>query len=317
VRREKKRVNYYPFGLKHQGYNNVINGSHHPYGFGGKEEQDELGLGWVDITARNYDPALGRWMNLDPLAEDMRRHSPYNYAFDNPVYFQDPDGMKPFGSTNPVKKLLKRAAKNIGRSGRQARLRALANDPKLGSADRGWFKNEMRRIKNKGRGAIRMPGNSRNSKGPGKVLAHERGREADKGFSFKHANMQDTDLHKLQHKYDNNGKKNKIRPVLNGATALAVAGTSSSNAENGSMETVNNDTNNNQTSEDWTDTFAKKAVSIGAEVTNFVENIGTSIFGNDSELGKSLNELNPINLGLSDIFKTSDELLNDEKKTEN
>lgn len=87
--------NYYPFGLKHKGYNNAQNGRDHKYGFGNKEEQDELGLGWIDITARNYDASLGRWMNLDPLAELMRRHSPYNYAFDNPVYFIDPDGNLP------------------------------------------------------------------------------------------------------------------------------------------------------------------------------------------------------------------------------
>ncbi|AYN04566.1 RHS repeat domain-containing protein [Flavobacterium sp. 140616W15] len=90
--------NYYPFSLSHKGYNGVIVGIDNKYKYNGKELQDEtIGgnqLNLYDYGARNYDPALGRWMNIDPLAEKSRRFNPYTYALDNPVYFIDPDGME-------------------------------------------------------------------------------------------------------------------------------------------------------------------------------------------------------------------------------
>lgn len=71
-----------------------FNGGDYRYGFNGKENDNEIkGEGnSVDFGARMYDPRLGRWQALDPLASKYPNQSPYNFVANSPIVFVDPDG---------------------------------------------------------------------------------------------------------------------------------------------------------------------------------------------------------------------------------
>jgi RHS repeat-associated protein len=87
-----EELDYYPFGAQMEGRHGGTNDTR--YGFVGMEKDDELyGDGnSYDFGARMYNPRIGRWMSVDPLAAKYSGLSPFQYAGNTPISAYDPDG---------------------------------------------------------------------------------------------------------------------------------------------------------------------------------------------------------------------------------
>jgi len=58
-----------------------------------KELFDDGDINWYDYGYRNYDPQIGRFMQIDPLADDYGSLTPYQYAGNDPIGNSDEDGL--------------------------------------------------------------------------------------------------------------------------------------------------------------------------------------------------------------------------------
>jgi RHS repeat-associated protein len=90
--------NYYPFGLKHKGYNNVVssngNSVAQKWGFQEQELVDDLGLNVHEWKYRVSDPAIGRFWQIDPLAEDYVHNGAYNFSENRLIDARELEGLE-------------------------------------------------------------------------------------------------------------------------------------------------------------------------------------------------------------------------------
>ncbi|XLS28384.1 RHS repeat-associated core domain-containing protein [Flavobacteriaceae bacterium M23B6Z8] len=90
-----KESHFYPFGMRHQGYNNVIISTNvgQQFTFNGQQFDESLSLNVQEMTFRQYDPAIGRFNGIDRLAALVPSITPYRFAYNNPVFWSDPTGL--------------------------------------------------------------------------------------------------------------------------------------------------------------------------------------------------------------------------------
>ncbi|MEO8234766.1 MAG: DUF6443 domain-containing protein [Flavobacterium sp.] len=90
---------FYPFGLKHSGYNNggILTNSNadaQKYKFQEQERQEEMGLNLDNFKYRNYDYAIGRFLNVDPLSEKYNWQSNYSFCSNQVIHSRELEGLE-------------------------------------------------------------------------------------------------------------------------------------------------------------------------------------------------------------------------------
>lgn len=103
---------YYPGGMMMPNRKYAADDSYR-YGFNGKENDNEVkGEGnQQDYGMRVYDPRLGKFLSVDPIADDFPFYSPYHFAGNTPIEAFDLDGLEPaYSFTDDKGRLISRPA---------------------------------------------------------------------------------------------------------------------------------------------------------------------------------------------------------------
>jgi len=99
MRRSQNLVNsYYPFGLTFNSYKRVTAKENKYNTFQDQEKITDLDLNWIQFKWRNHDPAIGRFFNVDPLAEEYNYWTPYAFSGNMVTAHRELEGLEPQGS---------------------------------------------------------------------------------------------------------------------------------------------------------------------------------------------------------------------------
>ncbi|GHV45418.1 hypothetical protein FACS1894180_7930 [Bacteroidia bacterium] len=90
-------TDYYPYGLPTP---DAVSTETQPYKYNGKELDNISGLNLYDYSARHYDPVIGSFTTVDPLAEKTRWLSPYVFCSNSPINRIDPNGLSDYVITD-------------------------------------------------------------------------------------------------------------------------------------------------------------------------------------------------------------------------
>jgi hypothetical protein len=149
------------------------------------------GRGWVAARELRVGDELrshdGQWVAVEGVRNTGREEVVYNCRVaEYHTYFVG-DATWPFS-------IWAHNECGPGRLGKQERLRQLMDDPNTPRHIKGWLKQEANAIARGQRKTMRLP--------PGMELAHRRGFEARKGYSYLYSDLQEKFLHRLQHKWE-------------------------------------------------------------------------------------------------------------------
>jgi RHS repeat-associated protein len=90
---------YYPFGMIMPGRKYAFDSTYR-YGFNGKEQDNDINsLTAYDYGFRIYNPAIAKFLSVDPLFKSYPWNSPYAFAENEPISNIDLDGLEKYKVT--------------------------------------------------------------------------------------------------------------------------------------------------------------------------------------------------------------------------